>query len=221
MRPRPSGPLWWLPRKLIPPLGSVLKYDLQAREFFMAENDTRVDNLEDEVKILKGEVRRTLVDLRALLMREDSPLNEGSLARRSSPVDRDPNDSSTQSHTAATDTTRQAQGGSADPGFPIQPVREPASAAPSPQQPAYPDQAIGPGVVMPPQMGPQPGAGWPAPQAVQATPETPTPQASSSLESAMAERERRMAEQERRISDQERKIADADSSQRRQDQDFS
>jgi len=53
----------------------------------MAENDTRVDALEDEVKVLKGEVRRTLVDLRALLMREDSPLNESSLGRRSAPVD--------------------------------------------------------------------------------------------------------------------------------------
>ena len=45
----------------------------------MADVDTRVESLEDEVKVLKGEVRRTLVDLRALLMREDSPLNEGNL----------------------------------------------------------------------------------------------------------------------------------------------
>ena len=48
----------------------------------MAENDTRLETLEDEVKVLKGEVKRTLVDLRALLMREDSPLAEGGFSRR-------------------------------------------------------------------------------------------------------------------------------------------
>ena len=48
----------------------------------MAESDTRLETLEDEVKVLKGEVKRTLVDLRALLMREDSPLGEGALTRR-------------------------------------------------------------------------------------------------------------------------------------------
>ncbi len=48
----------------------------------MAEGDTRIETLEDELKVLKGEVRRTLVDLRALLMREDSPLNEAAIAQR-------------------------------------------------------------------------------------------------------------------------------------------
>ena len=48
----------------------------------MAENDVRLESLEDEVKVLKGEVKRTLVDLRALLMREDSPLGESGAARR-------------------------------------------------------------------------------------------------------------------------------------------
>ena len=172
----------------------------------MAENDTRVDNLEDEVKILKGEVRRTLVDLRALLMREDSPLNEGSLGRRSSQVDWDPNDASPQSHMAVTET-RQFQGEPSGPGFPNQPVREPVAAAPSPPHPAYPDQGFGPGFMTPPQMGPQPGAGWPAPQPHQPPP-PPTPQGSSDLESAMAERERRMAEQEQRMAEQERRISD-------------
>ena len=47
----------------------------------MAENDTRIETLEDEVKVLKGEVKRTLVDLRALLMREDSPLTEAGFSR--------------------------------------------------------------------------------------------------------------------------------------------
>ena len=40
----------------------------------MAESDKRLEVLEDELKLLKGEVKRTLVDLRALVMREDSPL---------------------------------------------------------------------------------------------------------------------------------------------------
>ena len=42
----------------------------------MAGSDKRVEVLEDELKLLKGEVKRTLVDLRAFIMREDSPLNE-------------------------------------------------------------------------------------------------------------------------------------------------
>ena len=39
-------------------------------------DDKRVDIIEEELKLLKGEVKRTLVDLRAFVMREDSPLNE-------------------------------------------------------------------------------------------------------------------------------------------------
>ena len=39
-------------------------------------DDKRVEVLEEELKLLKGEVKRTLVDLRAFIMREDSPLNE-------------------------------------------------------------------------------------------------------------------------------------------------
>ena len=181
----------------------------------MAENDTRVDSLEDEVKVLKGEVRRTLVDLRALLMREDSPLNETSLGRRSAPVDLDPNEGSPQTRTEVTETLRQVPVESAGSGVQNRPVQEPAAPAPSPPQPAYPGQGfgnfappfggVGPGGVVP-QMGPQPGAGWPAPQVAQAPP--PPPQASSGLESAMAERERRMAEQEQRMAEQERRIAD-------------
>ena len=55
----------------------------------MADVDTRVETLEDEIKVLKGEVRRTLVDLRALLMREDSPLNEESFGRRAAVLEED------------------------------------------------------------------------------------------------------------------------------------
>ena len=43
----------------------------------MADGDQRIEVLEDEMKVLKGEVSRTLVDLRALLMRDDSPLMTG------------------------------------------------------------------------------------------------------------------------------------------------
>ena len=42
----------------------------------MADSDMRLEALEDELKLLKGEVKRTLVDLRAVVMREDSPLSE-------------------------------------------------------------------------------------------------------------------------------------------------
>ena len=56
----------------------------------MADADSRLDTVEDELKVLKGEVRRTLVDLRALLMRADSPINEASVGRRDALPDRDP-----------------------------------------------------------------------------------------------------------------------------------
>ena len=48
----------------------------------MADGDQRIEVLEDEMKVLKGEVSRTLVDLRALLMREESPLMSGGLVNR-------------------------------------------------------------------------------------------------------------------------------------------
>ena len=48
----------------------------------MADGDQRIEVLEDEMKVLKGEVSRTLVDLRALLMQEESPLMTGRLANR-------------------------------------------------------------------------------------------------------------------------------------------
>ena len=54
------------------------------------DKDKRVGALEDELKLLKGEVKRTLVDLRAFIMREDSPLSEKvSLARADSEAKRD------------------------------------------------------------------------------------------------------------------------------------
>ena len=48
----------------------------------MPEGEQRIEVLEDEMKVLKGEVSRTLIDLRALLMREDSPLMTGGLLKR-------------------------------------------------------------------------------------------------------------------------------------------
>ena len=43
----------------------------------MAEVDAkRLDILEEELKFLKSEMKRTLVDIRAFIMKEDSPLNE-------------------------------------------------------------------------------------------------------------------------------------------------
>ena len=181
----------------------------------MAENDTRVESLEDEVKVLKGEVRRTLVDLRALLMREDSPLNEGSLGRRSTPVERDPNEGSPQTPVGVPETLRQVPSQSAGTGAPNHPVQDPPAALPNPPQPANPDQGlgnaaspfggVGPGGLVPPQLGPQLGAGWPRAQQEQTPP--PPRQGSTGLDSVMAERERRMAEQEQRMAEQERRIA--------------
>lgn len=50
----------------------------------MVSSDKRLEVMEGELKLLKGEVKRTLVDLRAFIMREDSPLNERLIVTRDS-----------------------------------------------------------------------------------------------------------------------------------------
>ena len=42
----------------------------------MADSDRKLEVLEDELKLLKGEVKKTLVDLRAFIMKEDSPIHD-------------------------------------------------------------------------------------------------------------------------------------------------
>ena len=42
----------------------------------MAIDEKRLDILEEELTLLKAEMKRTLIDIRAFIMREDSPLNE-------------------------------------------------------------------------------------------------------------------------------------------------
>ena len=51
----------------------------------MAGSDKRIEVLEDELKLLKGEVKRTLVDLRAFVMREDSPINDRAASYQEQP----------------------------------------------------------------------------------------------------------------------------------------
>ena len=58
----------------------------------MAEGDQKIKILEEETKVLKGEIRRILVDLRALIMREDSPLNDRPFRRRAALADLAPGD---------------------------------------------------------------------------------------------------------------------------------
>ncbi|HEU0021984.1 MAG TPA: hypothetical protein VFR55_09990 [Dehalococcoidia bacterium] len=119
----------------------------------MAESDTRLETLEDEVKVLKGEVKRTLVDLRALLMREDSPLNEGSLSRRMAQPDPKVGDDSTSKEVFEVATRT----------MPAPPLAPPPPGAPGPgpgefpgpPPPAAPGPGPGPGVVPGP---PQPSA---------------------------------------------------------------
>lgn len=42
----------------------------------MADSDRKLEVLEDELKLLKGEVKKTLVDLRAFIMKEESPIHD-------------------------------------------------------------------------------------------------------------------------------------------------
>jgi hypothetical protein len=151
----------------------------------MAENDTRLETLEDEVKVLKGEVKRTLVDLRALLMREDSPLGDGALGRRMATSDRGREANGTAGPKAAGPGTEAAPGLGA------------FSASPSQAGPgAFPGAASPPIVIQ--QGGPPPG---PQPSA--------DPAALAEQERRMAEQERRMAEQERKLAQQERTLTNA------------
>jgi hypothetical protein len=111
----------------------------------MADSDNRLDTVEDELKVLKGEVRRTLVDLRALLMRADSPMNEASIGRRDALPDRDPRDEPQPAKTEMSQVIQQE----AAPA----PVAAPPAPAPAPAPPA----AAGPG--QPPAGGPGQTAG--------------------------------------------------------------
>jgi hypothetical protein len=143
----------------------------------MAERETRLEILEDEVKVLKGEVKRTPVELRALLMREDSPLGDGALGRRMATSDRGREANGTAGPKAAGPGTEAAPGLGA------------FSASPS---------QAGPGAFA--------GAASPPPIVIQHGGPPPGPQPSADP-AALAEQERRMAEQERRMAEQETKLA--------------
>ena len=56
----------------------------------MDDSDQRIGVLEEELKLLKGEVRRTLVDLRAFIMREESPLQDRTDSQVSQRARKDP-----------------------------------------------------------------------------------------------------------------------------------
>lgn len=188
----------------------------------MADADTRIETLEDEIKVLKGEVRRTLVDLRALLMREDSPLNEAAIARRvvlaksqegdspPAPVNKDVPD------VARRETSSQPL----PPAPEATPPGPPPAAVPMPQPPPnYGMTGAGfpaPAPAMPPGPPPGPNPMWAAGAGHPPGPPPGPPSASPGLDSAAADRERaiadqqrRMDEQERRMAEQERRIADA------------
>ena len=118
----------------------------------MAGSDQRLEALEDELKLLKGEVKRTLVDLRAFVMREDSPLNEPQQRRpaREAPDREEPAEGGAQAPTPAmpappsqpiimgmpyTQPIQQPQAPVQQPVAPA-PVQQPAAPAPIQQPPA-------------------------------------------------------------------------------------
>lgn len=178
----------------------------------MADVDTRVETLEDEIKVLKGEVRRTLVDLRALLMREDSPLNEGTFGRRATLMDNDGEPPVTKRE--VTEMLKQ------EVNEQVRPVAQDATpprtdpvlagAAMGSAAPVYPSPSP---VPMPP---PVQNPAW----AVAAAPPGVPPSTALPPDPGIAERERRFGEQERRIADQERRIADASHADLTRDRDL-
>ncbi len=179
----------------------------------MADVDTRIETIEDEIKVLNGEIRRTLVDLRALLMREDSPLNEGALGRTALPeiseVPAEPaitrrevsellrQESAEASRPAAPDTQSQSPSTGSNPGQQV-----PPGAGMMGPLPAF--------AGMPVVQGPMWGAGSiPGPPPAPAPGPLPPDPAIAERERRLVEQVRRMEEQERRLLDQERKIAAA------------
>ena len=198
----------------------------------MAENDKRIESLEDEVKVLKGEVKRTLVDLRALLMREDSPLNEGGMARRAAaaakppapepPVQKEvvreavqqavaaappaaPEPRPAPPPVAATPPPRSEPAPAATPPPPPPPIARPAFVATVGPGPGPGAMAAGPG------RGPGPGPAqfitnpgpWPAPPPYY----PPAPPGPPPQDQHLAEQERHLAQQERMLAQQEREMA--------------
>ena len=174
----------------------------------MADVDTRVETLEDEVKVLKGEVRRTLVDLRALLMREDSPLNEKTFGRRAGLLEGDeepPVVKKEVSDVVRQEATAQVRMPEPNPVPQAPPDVGTGFAAPGL---AAPGPVVGPQPVVPPVQNPMgaAGAGYPP------GPPPPGPSADAAIaerECKLAEQERRMEEQERRLADQERRVESA------------
>ena len=185
-------------------------------------DDQKLEVLEEEIKVLKGEVRRTLVDLRALVMRADSPLNDSSIGRRAAMAEPAPEE--------AVPATRKEPAETVPPPPVAQPIPEAVeNPAPGPG-PGPGFAAPGPPAVMPP--GTPPGMPmqappmWPAAPVYQPPPPPPPPAPppapapppgapdSGAAEQMlrMADQERRMAEQDRKLAEQERKMADAERS---------
>ena len=181
----------------------------------MAEVDTRIESLEDEIKVLKGEVRRTLVDLRALLMREDSPLNEGTFGRSTALKNMEADGEPTLTRKEVSDMVRQETAEVARSSVPDTQTPN-ATPLPNPEHPvpqgatmATPVSAV-PGTPFPqnPMWGVGAGYPPPPPQAPASAVQPPDP-AIAERERKLAEQERRMEEQERRLADQERRITSA------------
>ena len=176
-------------------------------------DDQKLEVLEEEIKVLKGEVRRTLVDLRALVMRADSPLNDSSLGRRGAMSDLAPNEEAPITRRETSEMIRQEI---SDPVIASPPPPRPA-APPVPEAVANPAPGSGPGFaapVPPAGMPPQPAPAWPVTPPVQPPPSPgPAPGApdSGAAEQILrvADQERRMAEQDRKMAEQERKLAEA------------
>ncbi|MBI4311745.1 MAG: hypothetical protein HY681_08175 [Chloroflexi bacterium] len=104
--------------------------------------DQRVDEMEKDVKILKGEIKQVLLDLRSIVMEQRSPLNRNN-ARARQPME-----------PAAAAVTAQPQAPKAEEAPAKQPAPQPAPVAPAPQPAAIqpqPNAQPGPG---------GPGAGW-------------------------------------------------------------
>ena len=144
----------------------------------MVQSDNRLANLEEEMKLLKTEISRTLIDLRTLVMSETAPFREEGTGRPPEPGPRESPSTVRIEHSESVSQLADAPPAVSQP-------QQPAMAAQPPPVPA------GPAYVAP--QAPQPFA-YPS-------------AAGTDQGRRIIEQERRLAEQDRRMAEQEVRMA--------------
>ena len=150
---------------------------------YMVQSDNKLATLEEEMKLLKTEISRTLIDLRALVMADTAPFREAGSGRL-------PSSGSHESPSTVGTDRSEAVRQVAPEAVPVDP-----SGGSRPQQPAMAAQPpLVPG-----------GLAYSVPQV------PPVPQPFAYPDGVGADQERRIIEQERRMAEQDRRMVEQES----------